>query len=160
MRPLLFDFPHSTALGERLSDLLGAEKGDFTLKAFPDGETYLRIKSPVKDRHVIVNACLVPPNDVSLALCFLSDALRTQGAKSVGLLAPYLPYMRQDKVFHPGEALTSRTFAHLISTYFNYLVTVDPHLHRYHSLDEIYSIPTTVIQAASLLQKCRKCTMG
>jgi len=31
------------------------------------------------------------------------------------------------------------------------LVTVDPHLHRYHSLDEIYSVPSRVVQAAPLL---------
>jgi ribose-phosphate pyrophosphokinase len=153
MSPLFFDFPRPSALGESLRGLLGAEQGKFILKTFPDGETYLRIENPVEGCHVIVNACLVPPNEVTLSLCFLSDALRAQGAKSVGLFAPYLPYMRQDKVFHPGEALTSRTFAQLISTYFHYLVTVDPHLHRYHSLDEIYSIPTSVVQAAPLLQE-------
>ncbi|MEX0914802.1 MAG: ribose-phosphate diphosphokinase, partial [Wenzhouxiangellaceae bacterium] len=73
------------------------------------------------------------------------------GALSVGLVAPYLPYMRQDIRFHPGEALTSASFARWISGHFDWLVTVDPHLHRYDRLDEIYSIPSTVVSAAPAL---------
>ena len=70
------------------------------------------------------------------------------GAKRVGLCAPYLAYMRQDKQFHTGEGITSQYFAALLSNHFDWLITVDPHLHRYHSLSEIYSIPATAIHAA------------
>jgi ribose-phosphate pyrophosphokinase len=70
------------------------------------------------------------------------------GARRVWLVAPYLAYLRQDRRFHPGEAITSRTYAALLSGAFDGLVTVDPHLHRYHALGEIYSIPTRVVPAA------------
>jgi ribose-phosphate pyrophosphokinase len=151
MNPLLFNFPSPSSLGAHLVRLLKADEGHFVLKSFPDGETYLRIESPVEGREVIVNASLFHPNDWFLSLLFLSDALRRQKAKKIILLAPYLAYMRQDKVFQPGEALTSRTFSQLVSEYFDELITIDPHLHRYHSLNEIYSIPTTVLHAAPLL---------
>jgi ribose-phosphate pyrophosphokinase len=59
--------------------------------------------------------------------------------------------MRQDRQFHPGEALSSRYFAELVASYFDWLVTVDPHLHRRHSLAEIYSIPARAVTAAPLL---------
>ena len=59
--------------------------------------------------------------------------------------------MRQDIRFQPGEALTSASFARWISAHFDWLVTIDPHLHRYDSLDEIYSIPSTVVPAAPAL---------
>lgn len=36
-----------------------------------------------------------------------------------------------------------------MSEYFDWLITVDPHLHRYHDLSEIYSIPTKSLHAAS-----------
>ncbi len=98
-----------------------------------------------------MNATLFHPNDWILNLFLLADALKLQGAKRVGLLAPYLSYMRQDKVFQPGEALTSKIFANLLSTYFSYLVTVEPHLHRYHNLRDIYSVPTTVVKATPLI---------
>jgi ribose-phosphate pyrophosphokinase len=59
--------------------------------------------------------------------------------------------MRQDIRFHAGEAVTSRTFAAILSRHLDWLVTVDPHLHRYHALSEIYRIPTQVVHAARLL---------
>lgn len=56
--------------------------------------------------------------------------------------------MRQDKRFRPGEAITSRTYARLLSSSLDFLVTVDPHLHRWHSLDELFAIRTRVVAAA------------
>jgi ribose-phosphate pyrophosphokinase len=55
--------------------------------------------------------------------------------------------MRQDKAFTPGEGVTSRYFAELLSENFDWLTTVDPHLHRWSSLNQIYSIPTELIHA-------------
>lgn len=153
MRPIIFDFPSPSTLGKEVRELLGGEEGKFLLRSFPDKESYFRIESNVTERNVIVNASLYHPNDWILNLLFLTDALRFQGAKRIVLLAPYLSYMRQDKVFQPGEALTSVTFANLLSRYFSYLVTVDPHLHRYHTLEDIYSIPTSVLKAAPLMTK-------
>jgi ribose-phosphate pyrophosphokinase len=69
----------------------------------------------------------------------------------VRLVAPYLAYMRQDKAFRPGEAVTSDSFARLISSLFDGLATVDPHLHRRAALSELYSIPAAAVQAAPAL---------
>lgn len=148
---LFFDFPAPCPLGKALTTLLQIEKGAFVLDAFPDGESYIQLKQNVKDRNVLVQGTFMPPNRVLSPFLFFASALKAQGAKSVGLLAPYLPYMRQDKIFQEGEALTSLAFAKLISSHVDYLVTVDPHLHRYHTLSEIYSLPTTVAHAAPLL---------
>ena len=38
-----------------------------------------------------------------------------------------------------------------MSAHFDWLVTVDPHLHRYASLDEIYTLESEVVQAAPAL---------
>jgi ribose-phosphate pyrophosphokinase len=56
--------------------------------------------------------------------------------------------MRQDTRFKPGEGITAKYFADLMSRTVDWLVTVDPHLHRLDALDAIYSIPTTVARAA------------
>jgi ribose-phosphate pyrophosphokinase len=69
------------------------------------------------------------------------------------LAAPYLAYLRQDRRFHAGEAVTSRSYAALLSTAFDALVTADPHLHRFHALDEIYRIPTRVVHTAPLIAR-------
>ena len=69
----------------------------------------------------------------------------------MNLIAPYLACMRQDKRFHDGESVTSRSFARLVSSTFDKLLTVDPHLHRYPTLSAVYTIPTITLHAAPLL---------
>ncbi|MDQ1831634.1 ribose-phosphate diphosphokinase [Massilia scottii] len=56
--------------------------------------------------------------------------------------------MRQDIPFHPGEGITAIHFARLLSSACDWLVTVDPHLHRIHHLGEVYSVPTRVVRAS------------
>ena len=99
------------------------------------------------------SATLDHPNDKLLSLLFAAATARDLKASKVGLVSPYLAYMRQDRRFKPGEAVTSREFARLLSNAFDWLVTVDPHLHRYGSLGEVYSIPTRVIHAAPLISE-------
>lgn len=151
MRPLLLTYPGNEVLGEGLRRALGAEAVRFEMRHFPDGETYLRIDGDVEDRAVTILCSLRDPDTRLLPLVFLADTLRELGARQVGLVAPYLAYMRQDRRFQPGEAMTSASFARLLSGEFDWLVTVDPHLHRRHSLGEIYTIPAEVVQAAPLL---------
>lgn len=151
MKPLLFAFPGNEALAQRLAQQLAAELGRLTLRRFPDGETYLRIESEVSalaGRTVILLATLDRPDDKLLPLLFLAGTARELGAASVGLVAPYLAYMRQDTRFLPGEAVSSVYFARCLSGALDWLVTVDPHLHRRSCLDEIYSIPSYVAHAA------------
>jgi len=139
-----------------LCQKLGAIAGQTDTRHFPDGESYLRIETPVAGRDCIILADLSRPNNKYLPLVFLAATLRELGALSVGLIAPYLSYMRQDRRFIDGEAVTSRIFAKQLSQQVDWLVTVDPHLHRYHSLDEIYDIPCQVVQGAPVLAEWLK----
>jgi ribose-phosphate pyrophosphokinase len=59
--------------------------------------------------------------------------------------------MRQDTRFRPGEAITSRSFASILSAHLDWLITVDPHLHRFASLSDVYSIPATALHASAEL---------
>ena len=52
------------------------------------------------------------------------------------MVAPYLCYMRQDKAFHPGEAVSQRIVGTLLSQWIDALITVDSHLHRVHQLKD------------------------
>lgn len=114
---------------------------------FPDGEHYLRLEETLVGETVIIFSHLHHPDTIIFPLLFMAGYAREQGAEKVILIAPYLAYMRQDTQFNPGECVTSKYFARLISQWFDGLITVDPHLHRYHALDEIYSIPSRVIHA-------------
>lgn len=120
-------------------------------RSFPDGETYLRFESPVEGRRVAIVCTLDRPDGKFLPLAYAARTATELGAESVGLVAPYLAYMRQDRRFQAGEALTSDIFASLISREFDWLVTVEPHLHRRKSLSEIYGIPKSAVEATPLL---------
>lgn len=151
MKPLLITLDGNIALEQGLLAGAAFERGDCQVRHFPDGETYVRVLSDCRQRDVILLCSLHQPDRVVMPLLFCADTLRELGARSVGLIAPYLAYMRQDQRFQEGEAITSRSFAKLISAHCDWLITVDPHLHRYHSLSEIYSIPARSLSAAPLL---------
>lgn len=151
MNIIVFELNGSTDLGESITKNLIAQIGEFDSRKFPDGETYINIHSDVRDKEVIIIVSLVNVDDFFLKLVFFAQTLMELGAKRIGLVCPYLSYMRQDIKFHSGEALTSRIFANLINQNFDWLITVDPHLHRYHSLDEIYRIPNSALHAKDLL---------
>jgi ribose-phosphate pyrophosphokinase len=150
-RPLLIPLPGNDHVVDGLANAVGAEVGRVAIRRFPDGETYLRYETPVSGRSLMLLCTLDRPNDKFLPLVFAAAAARDLGASQVGLVSPYLAYMRQDRRFQPGEAVTSAYFAKLLSSQIDWLVTVDPHLHRRGSLAEIYSIPTQVMHAAPLI---------
>ena len=127
------------------------ELGQIALRRFPDQESYVRIDSRLDGKSAILVSSLSRPDEKILPLIFVADTARELGASEVGLVAPYLAYMRQDRRFHPGEGVTSKYFARLLSSSFDWLVTVDPHLHRHSSLSELYDIRTQVVHAAAPL---------
>lgn len=148
MSTVVLALPESASLARRVSELASLPLGTVESRQFPDGETYLRIDAECAGKSVVLVCTLDRPNDKILPLVFLADAVRALGARRVGLVAPYLAYLRQDRQFRAGEAVTSRTFARLLSGYADWLVTIDPHLHRYHTLNDIYGVPSRVVHAA------------
>lgn len=151
MKPLIFHLSGDEAFAEGLVRALRAERATLQLHRFPDGESLVRLDADVTGRTVVLMASLAQPDAKALPLLFAADAARDLGATRVLLAAPYLAYLRQDRRFNTGEAITSRTFAALVSTVFDGVVTVDPHLHRYHSLGEIYRVPTRAVQSAPVI---------
>lgn len=149
--PVLISLSSHDGIGRNLAAALSAEYANFKLRRFPDSEVYLRFETALAGRPVVVLDALDHPDEKMLPVLFSAATARDLGALSVGLVCPYLPYMRQDKRFQAGEAITSTYFAQLLSAHFDWLVTVDPHLHRRKSLSEIYRIPAQALHAAPLL---------
>jgi ribose-phosphate pyrophosphokinase len=153
LAPLVIAMSGNEAMAHTLARTLGIDVGRIELRAFPDGETYLRFLSDLSGRTIVILCTLDRPNEKILPLLFAAATARKLGAEKVGLVAPYLAYMRQDRRFKPGEAVTSREVGRLLSDAFDWLVTIDPHLHRYGALADIYRIPTRVVHAASLISQ-------
>ena len=149
--PIVLALPGSERQAAALAAELGANLGEIETRRFPDGQSYVRIASAVTGREAVLVCTLVRPDEQFLRLVFAARTLRELGAARITLVAPYLAYMRQDKRFHPGEAVTSTQFADLLSHEIDRLITVDPHLHRHKSLAEIYAVPALALHSAPLL---------
>ncbi len=103
---------------------------------FPDGETRLRLP-PVLPPTVVVLRGLQQPNEKLTELMLVARGARELGAQRLILVSPYLAYMRQDMAFTPGEIVSQRHVGRALADWFDAVVTVDPHLHRVHSMDEV-----------------------
>ena len=147
-RPVLLALPGNEDRAQALARLTGTTSVSVEVRRFPDEESYVRLPGDIGGRDVVLVCTLDRPDAKLLPVLFAAATARELGARRVGLVAPYLAYMRQDRRFHPGEAVTARVVARLLSGAVDWLVTVDPHLHRIHDLAEIYSVPTTVVHAA------------
>ena len=144
---LIYYYPEHSALVESLCRSTGFDSSALKVHHFPDSESLVTLDKNVKGKKVYLCCSLDDPDHKSMPLMFFAETAREMGALSVNLIAPYLGYMRQDKRFHEGEAISSPLFARFISQHFDSLITIDPHLHRYKSLDEIYTIPATLLHA-------------
>lgn len=148
MSLLLLPLPGSEAVSAALAAELDAEVGTLAVRRFPDGESYVRLDTPVVGRSVVLVCTLRDPDRLAIPLLFAAATARELGAARIGLVAPYLAYMRQDARFRPGEAIASRQFGRLVSQGIDWLATVDPHLHRHHDLAEVYQVPAAAVRAA------------
>ncbi len=149
MRLLVASAPGAQPQADALAAVLGgAARLAIESRRFPDAERYVRVEGDVGGASVAVVAALRDPDPQALGLLFLAECLRELGAARIGLVAPYLPYMRQDHRFLDGEAVTSRSFARFVSGCFDWVATVDPHLHRIRTLSEIYAVPAAVASSA------------
>jgi ribose-phosphate pyrophosphokinase len=151
VNPRVVALPGNEALAAALATRVDGEVGGATIRAFPDGESYVRIEGEIAGRTLVAICTLDRPNEKTVPLLLLAATARELGAARVGIVAPYLAYLRQDRRFLPGEGVTSVHFARLLSGVADWLVTVDPHLHRHGSLAELYTIPARALHTAPLV---------
>jgi len=117
---------------------------------FPDGENKLSLP-PGLPEHVIFCRSLDHPNEKLLELLLGAKTARELGAKVLTLVAPYLCYMRQDKAFQPGEAVSQRIVGNFLAGLFDNVITVDPHLHRIQYLQQAVPASQAVTLSATSL---------
>ncbi|WP_375196366.1 ribose-phosphate diphosphokinase [Sphingobium sp.] len=150
MSTILFGFGDSVAATRRLGRALNVPALEVEVHRFPDGECLVRIPSTA--RTVLFYRSLNDPDHKIIELLFAASAARDGGAERVILIAPYFCYMRQDMAFRSGEAVSQKVIGSLVASHFDGLITVDPHLHRVASLNEVVRGITAIsVSAAPLL---------
>jgi ribose-phosphate pyrophosphokinase len=132
----VLSFDDETTMAQRLAGALGCTAHVVERHRFPDGEVRLRLP-PHLPRRVAMLRGLQQPNEKLVELLLAAAGARELGAAELILVAPYLAYMRQDMAFTPGEVVSQRHLGVLLAQAFEGVVTVDPHLHRVRSLDEV-----------------------
>ncbi|HEX5307033.1 MAG TPA: ribose-phosphate pyrophosphokinase [Dyella sp.] len=147
----IYAMPGNEDMADRLAHHSGLPRRVVQVHRFPDGESRVRLEPPVPQSVVVIVCTLDHPDSKLVPLLMAAVTARELGASRVGLVAPYLAYMRQDTRFHEGEAISARVLGQMLGGAFNWLVTVDPHLHRYRRLGDVYPLSGHVVHAAARL---------
>lgn len=91
------------------------ERGGIERRHFPDGERYLRIQDDTWGRDVVLIGGT--PTDLdTLEVYDLGCAISRQGARSLSIVMPYFGYATMERAVKPGEVVTAKTRARLLSS--------------------------------------------
>lgn len=133
---LVLAFDDEQTQAQAMAAALGVPMALVARHHFPDGECKLRLPPDLPAQLLLLRG-LHQPHHKLVELLITVPAARALGARQVLLVSPYLAYMRQDMAFTPGEAVSQRHIAALLASQVDGLITIDPHLHRIQSLDEV-----------------------
>ena len=119
----------SLKLAKKIAAELKVKLGKIELSRFANGEARVWIKDNIVDKRVIVvQSFSSPPDEHLMEFCLICDALKRLGVKKIIAVIPWLGYCIQDKVFRPGEPLSSEVVAKLLqSLKINSIITLDLH---------------------------------
>ncbi|HHQ42661.1 MAG TPA: ribose-phosphate diphosphokinase [Chromatiales bacterium] len=152
-QPWVLAFPEARALAGRIASRLALPLEAVSVHRFPDGERRVRLPAALPPEIALVQR-LDDPDARLVALMLAAETARELGAHRIVLVAPYLCYMRQDRAFQPGEAVSQRIVGRFLARLCDALVTVDPHLHRTRRLEEAVPVPEAAsVSAAPLLAR-------
>jgi ribose-phosphate pyrophosphokinase len=134
--PQLLHFDDERQLARRVGRAAGLAPARVVRHRFPDSEIRITLPARVTPRAVVLRS-LHQPNEKLVELLLVAQTARELGARHVTLVAPYLPYMRQDIAFTPGEAVSQRHVGAFLAALFDRVIAVDPHLHRVGALADV-----------------------
>ncbi len=148
---MVVSFSDYAAPARRLAETMGRDYRTIEVHSFPDGES--RVQIPLNlPAHLIICESLDRPNGKLIELLLAVKTARNSGTTHITLVAPYLCYMRQDKAFHPGEAVSQRIIGEFLGGLVDDLITVDAHLHRIKDLHQVIPIKNAInLTAATAL---------
>jgi len=115
MKKILFAIKDYEYLAEKVLACGDFEKGALEVNHFTDGERYQRIISSIENRDVVLIGGTVT-DQATLELYDLASSLVSYGANSLTLVIPYFGYSTMERAVLPGEIVTAKTRARLLSS--------------------------------------------
>ena len=135
-------------LARSIADNIGIPLGEAQVKAFPDGETSVRIMENIRGRDVFIVQPTCPPvNHNLMELLILADAARRASAARITAVIPFFGYARQDRKDRPRVPITAKLVANLITAAgVDRVLTVDLHAQQIQGffdipVDHLYAQP-------------------
>ena len=140
-----------------------AGEPNIEIKLFPDGDSYARINdiSLCQGEDVSLFHRLYPKqNSAIFNAAQILHTLKRVGSRT-SLIAPYLPYARQDKTFLMGESLSAQVLCKLLNDFGAVrLVTVDCHFLKKEGESEYANLKIQNISAGRVLVEHARKKLG
>ena len=109
---LIVSCSHGKNLGYLIAKRLKVKHSNLIVDKFPDDELYVRFDANLKNKLVVlIQSFYKNISDCIVEVVLASRTAKELGAKKVVLIAPYFPYMRQDKRFNKGESVSQSIIA-------------------------------------------------
>jgi len=112
---VLFSTRSYQYLLDRIAADCSFQVGEMEVKKFPDGERYQRILTPVDEQEVVLIGGMATDED-TLELYDLAGAMVKYGARGLTLITPYFAYSTMERAVQPGEVVTAKSRARLLSS--------------------------------------------
>jgi len=102
--------------------------GEVEIVKFNDGELFVQILTNVRKKTCFfIHDSSMAPQDWTIALAEVNDALMRSSARKVNNVLPYMKYSRQDRMTAPRTSITASVVAGIISLRANRVITTDLH---------------------------------
>ena len=120
------------------------------MKAFPDGETFVKINENIRGQDVFIIQPTCPPTNSNLMeLLITVDAAKRASAKRITAVIPFFGYARQDRKDQPRVPITAKLVANLLAAAgVNRVLTMDLHAGQ---IQGFFDIPVDHLYAAPVL---------
>ena len=123
-----------------------------------DGEMHVNFGENVKGKKVFLFQSFYPNQNNSLIeTLFSANLARDLGAREVNLVAPYLPYLREEARTDKFECVSIKNLSVILSNAVDSVLTIDPHVI---DLNKYFSIPIYTISSLELIKDYIKKNYG
>lgn len=132
----------------------GVRELPFKSWKFPAGESGVKFEEDISKLTDFAILWEYENDSEIMLIAQISNALRQNTEAYISLMMPYLPYSRQDRVCHAGEAFSLKVFAGIINSLkFESVGTLDVHNESvyFELFDNSFNIPQNI--CASMLPK-------
>jgi ribose-phosphate pyrophosphokinase len=148
--PQIFSGTANRPLAETIAKYLGMPLGDATVKAFPDGETFVKFNENIRGGDVFIIQPTCPPaNHHLMELLIMIDAARRASASRITAVMPFYGYARQDRKDQPRVPITAKLVANLLTAAgANRVLTMDLHAQQ---IQGFFDIPVDHLYAAPVI---------